>query len=119
MRRYSEQSIVFKTKDSEEVTCGVKIGILVVVVGAAADDPIPADNVDVALVIEEQVMIHDLHNVPNTFATLIGLLYCPNMDHPNCLRYTFEVVQKMFLKIGAENCTAKVQLICVFLFYSQ
>uniref|UniRef100_A0A8C7M1E0 Uncharacterized protein n=1 Tax=Oncorhynchus mykiss TaxID=8022 RepID=A0A8C7M1E0_ONCMY len=83
----------------------LKIGILVVVVGAAADDPIPADNVDVALVIEEQVIIHELHNVPNAFATLIGLLYCPNMDYPNCLRYTFEVVQKMFLKIGAENCT--------------
>lgn len=49
--------------------------------GAAADDPMPADNVDVALVIEEQVIIHELHNVPNAFATLIGL-YCLNMDYP-------------------------------------
>uniref|UniRef100_A0A674CKW8 Uncharacterized protein n=1 Tax=Salmo trutta TaxID=8032 RepID=A0A674CKW8_SALTR len=78
-------------------THGVKIGILVVVDGAAADDPMPADNVDV-----------ELHNVPNAFATLIGLLYCLNMDYPKCLRYTFEVVQRIFLKIGAENCTAKV-----------
>uniref|UniRef100_A0A674C4T0 TCTP domain-containing protein n=1 Tax=Salmo trutta TaxID=8032 RepID=A0A674C4T0_SALTR len=74
MRRYSGQSI--------EVTCGVKIGILVVVDGASADDQMPADNVDVSLVIEEQVIIHELHN---------------------CLRYTFEVVQKIFLNIGAEN----------------
>uniref|UniRef100_A0A4W5MGH3 Uncharacterized protein n=1 Tax=Hucho hucho TaxID=62062 RepID=A0A4W5MGH3_9TELE len=86
---------------------GVEIGIFVVVDGAAADDPMPADNVDVALVIEEQVIIHELHNVPSTFATLIGLLYCLNMDYPKCLRYAFEVVQKIFLKIGAENCTAK------------
>ncbi|CDQ80591.1 unnamed protein product [Oncorhynchus mykiss] len=92
-----------KTTDSEEVPRGVKIGILVVVDGAAADDPMLADNVDVALVIEEQVITHELHNVPNAFATLIGLLYCLNMDYPKCLRYTFEVVQKMLLKIGAEN----------------
>uniref|UniRef100_A0A4W5PDB8 Uncharacterized protein n=1 Tax=Hucho hucho TaxID=62062 RepID=A0A4W5PDB8_9TELE len=88
--------------------CSVKIGILVVVDGAAADDPMPADNVDIALVIEEQVIIQELYNVPNAFATLIGLLYCLNMDYPKCLRYTFKVVQKILLKIGAENCTAKV-----------
>lgn len=84
------------------------LAFLVVVDGAAADDPMPADNVDVALVIEEQVIIHELHNVPNAFATLIGLLNYLNMDYPKCLRNTFEVVQKILLKIGAENCTAKV-----------
>uniref|UniRef100_A0A8C7DHC4 Uncharacterized protein n=1 Tax=Oncorhynchus kisutch TaxID=8019 RepID=A0A8C7DHC4_ONCKI len=73
-----------------------------------SDDPMPVDNVDVALVIEEQVIIHELHNVPNTFAALIGLLYCLTMDYPNCLMYALEVVQKIFWKIGAENCTAKV-----------
>jgi hypothetical protein len=65
-------SVFQKTTDSEEVTRGVKIGV--VVDGSAADDPMPADNVDVALVEEEQV--HELHNVPNAFSTLIGLLYC-------------------------------------------
>ena len=43
---------------------------LVVVDGAAADDPTPPDDMDVALVIEE----HELHNVPNAFAILIGLV---------------------------------------------
>uniref|UniRef100_A0A8C7IZY9 Uncharacterized protein n=1 Tax=Oncorhynchus kisutch TaxID=8019 RepID=A0A8C7IZY9_ONCKI len=44
------------------------------------------------------IQVHELHNVLNAFATLIELLYCLNMDYPKCLRYTFEVVQKMFLK---------------------
>uniref|UniRef100_A0A8C7VET6 Uncharacterized protein n=1 Tax=Oncorhynchus mykiss TaxID=8022 RepID=A0A8C7VET6_ONCMY len=64
----------------------------------------PADNVDVALVIEEQVIIHELHNVPNAFATLIGLLYFLNMGYPKM----FEVVQKIFLKILVQKTTAEV-----------
>ncbi|KAJ7992500.1 hypothetical protein DPEC_G00279320 [Dallia pectoralis] len=68
----------------------------------------PADIVDIAILIEEQVVIDELHMFPNAFGTLIGLLYCLNMDYPKCLRYNIEVVQKLFLKIGHENCTAKV-----------
>uniref|UniRef100_A0A8C7JWP8 Uncharacterized protein n=1 Tax=Oncorhynchus kisutch TaxID=8019 RepID=A0A8C7JWP8_ONCKI len=64
----------------------------------------PADNVDVALVKEEQVIIHELHNVPNAFATLIGLLCCLNMGYPKM----FEVVQKIFLKILVQITTVEV-----------
>ncbi|KAJ7996476.1 hypothetical protein DPEC_G00237460 [Dallia pectoralis] len=92
-----------KTTDLEEVIRGVKIGILVIVDGAGADDPMPADIVDVAILIEEQVVIDELHTFPNAFGTLIGLLYCLNMDYPKCLSEVNGVLVSSYLSIHGDT----------------
>ena len=64
--------------------------------------------IDVAVVLEEHIILHDLRDVANAFATLMGLLYCLDTDYPKGLRYTFELIQKVFMGIGSDNCSAKV-----------
>lgn len=53
----------------------------------------PVDVVDVAVVLEEIVVL-DLQDVQNAFDTLFGLLYALYIDYPKELRYTFEVIHQ-------------------------
>uniref|UniRef100_A0A3Q0RV90 Uncharacterized protein n=1 Tax=Amphilophus citrinellus TaxID=61819 RepID=A0A3Q0RV90_AMPCI len=42
-----------------------------------------------------------LHDVPNAFANLMGLMYILKLNYPKDLRYTFEVIQHLFMGVGA------------------
>ena len=64
--------------------------------------------VDVAVILEEHIILRELRDVPNGFAVLMGLLYCLNIDYPNELKYTFEVIQKVIMDIGGSTCSARV-----------
>ena len=85
----------------------MEIGILVV----TEENPgnlLPKEIIDVALVLEEEIVLHDLKDVPNAFALLIGLLYALNIDYPKDLKYTFEVIQKVIMNIGGDACSSRV-----------
>ncbi|MEQ2289748.1 hypothetical protein AMECASPLE_036425 [Ameca splendens] len=56
--------------------------------------------VDVPVVLEEAVVLTDLKDIPSAVAMLMGLLYCLNIRYPNDRKYTFEVIQKVFMNIG-------------------
>ena len=64
--------------------------------------------VNVAVVLEEEVVMDNLPDYTNAFILLFGLLYALNLEYSKDLKYTFEVVQKVFLHLGDE-CTARVQ----------
>lgn len=83
------------------------IGILVVTEENSAN-LLPKEIIDVALVLEEEIVLHYLKDVPNAFVLLIGLLYALNIDYPKDLKYTFEVIQKVILNIGGDACSSKV-----------
>ncbi|KAA0710011.1 hypothetical protein E1301_Tti018248 [Triplophysa tibetana] len=74
----------------EDVIKGVVIGILV------------------ALVIEEQVIMHHLSDIPNAFLNLMGLVYALNLNYPKELKFTSEVIQHLFIGLGSDSCTARV-----------
>lgn len=85
------------------------IGLLIVAgEGGSKQELLAKEIVDVAVVLEEHIILHDLRDVGNAFATLMGLLYCLNIDYPKGLKYTFELIQKVFVGIGSGNCSAKV-----------
>ncbi|KAL6491380.1 hypothetical protein MHYP_G00017250, partial [Metynnis hypsauchen] len=86
---------------------GMTIGIQAVV--EDVKEPLPALGSDVVLVMEEHVVLRQLGDVPNALMNLMGLLYALNMDYPKDLKYTFEVIQRLFVGIGMESCTARVQ----------
>lgn len=94
--------------DPEE-TCvkGVDLGILAVVddVGTRRSSP---TTISIVLVIEEQIVLDDVCDLPTAFALLFGLIYSLNLDYPKELRYTFEVIQKVFMNLGTQ-CSARVQ----------
>ncbi|KAI4876115.1 hypothetical protein NFI96_026139, partial [Prochilodus magdalenae] len=92
--------------DREDVIKGMTIGILAVV--EEVKEPLPAIYSDVVLVMEEHAVLRKLGYVPNAFMNLMGPLYALNMNYPNDLKYTFEVIQRLFMGIGIESCTARV-----------
>ncbi|KAI4901189.1 hypothetical protein NFI96_030486 [Prochilodus magdalenae] len=92
--------------DRKDVIKGMTIGILAVV--EDVKEPLPAIYSDVVLVMEEHAILRKLGDVPNAFMNLMGLLYALNMNYPKDLRYTFEVIRRLFMGIGIESCTARV-----------
>ncbi|KAK2827017.1 hypothetical protein Q7C36_017943 [Tachysurus vachellii] len=81
----------------EDVIKAVVIGILVVVENVM--EPLPAFYNDVALVIEEEVLMHHLTDIPNAFLNLMGLVYALNLDYPKELKFTFEAIQRLFIEL--------------------
>lgn len=82
------------------------LGIITVVEDVT--DPIPCDSDDVALVIEEEVVLRGLGDIPNAYVNMMGLLYAFNINYPKNLKYTFEVIQRLLMNIGADMCSARV-----------
>ncbi|KAG9279659.1 sterile alpha motif domain-containing protein 3-like [Astyanax mexicanus] len=96
------------TEALEDHTKNVKIGIFEVVKGSAEPSRSHTSVVNVAVVLEEEVVMANLPDYTNAFILLFGLLYALNIEYTKDLKYTFEVVQKVFLHLGNE-CTARVQ----------
>ncbi|XP_057192279.1 sterile alpha motif domain-containing protein 3-like isoform X2 [Triplophysa rosa] len=94
------------TDSEEEMTRGMTLGILTVV--ADVTDPIPCSSSDVALVIEEAVVLRGLGDIPNAYVNMMGLLYALNINYPKNLRYTFEVIQRLLMNISADTCSSRV-----------
>ncbi|XP_039591916.1 uncharacterized protein LOC120515213 [Polypterus senegalus] len=91
----------------EDIVRGMNIGLLLITEENPASF-LPQEIIDVAVVLEEQIVLHDLKDVPNAFVLLMGLLYALNINYPKELRNTFEVIQKILMNIGGDTCSAKV-----------
>ncbi|KAL7837261.1 hypothetical protein SRHO_G00269720 [Serrasalmus rhombeus] len=88
------------TESEEQVAKGVNIGILLI--------QEEEDVLDFSVVLEEQIVLNGIRDFPHAVAMLVGLLFALNIDYPKELRYTFEVIQKVLLNIGGEQCSARV-----------
>lgn len=66
------------------------------------DDSAPASGAYIAVIIEEDIIIQDLPDLPTAFAYLFGLIYALNLKYPKELRYTFETIQRVSLGIGID-----------------
>lgn len=82
------------------MTKGMAVGILKVVDGV--------EEIDFGVVLEEKIIFSSLNDFPKAVELLMGLLYTLNIDYPKCLRYTFEVIQKVLMDIGGRQCSALV-----------
>ncbi|XP_056105890.1 uncharacterized protein LOC130084457 [Rhinichthys klamathensis goyatoka] len=94
------------TDPEEDFIKGMVIGILLVV--EDVKEPLPVSYNDVAIVIEEKIVMRHLADVPNAVVNLMGLLYMLNLDYPKEMKFTFEVIQRLFMGIGSETCTPRV-----------
>ncbi|XP_056123949.1 uncharacterized protein LOC130102080 [Rhinichthys klamathensis goyatoka] len=106
-----EPASISKTiKDTEALgphTKAMKMRILEVTDSSTNSGPFPTV-VNVAVVLEEEVVMDNLGYFTNALMMLFGLLYAVNMEYPKDLRYTFEAVQKIILNLGKEY-TARIQ----------
>uniref|UniRef100_A0A1A8A8R1 Si:ch211-182e10.4 n=1 Tax=Nothobranchius furzeri TaxID=105023 RepID=A0A1A8A8R1_NOTFU len=88
------------TDPEEEQTRGLSVGILTVL---EDDGTSPAVNVmNLAVVVEETIILQDLPDLPTAFGFVFGLIYVLNLQYPKDLRYTFETVQKICMGLGTD-----------------
>ncbi|XP_039477868.1 uncharacterized protein LOC120443361 [Oreochromis aureus] len=95
------------TDPVERVTRGVTVGILTVLedyVGPNSQSTV----INTAIVLEEDIILDDLPDLPTAFAYLFGLLYGLNMEFPKELKYTFEAVQHIFMELTS-TCSQRIR----------
>ncbi|KAK0151160.1 Sterile alpha motif domain-containing protein 3 [Merluccius polli] len=89
------------TDADDQQSKGIKMGVLTVL---DDDDAI----IDIALVLEEAIVLKDISDTPTALAYLFGLLYALNMEFPKELKYTFETIQHIFMEMST-NCSQRVR----------
>ncbi|XDV36531.1 hypothetical protein PO909_006288 [Leuciscus waleckii] len=79
--RRSEEGGWARPTDEEEVVKGMNVGLLVVTEKNTAK-LLPKEIIDVAVVLEEEIVLDGLKDVSNAFAVLMGLLYALDITYP-------------------------------------
>ncbi len=71
------------------------------------EDP---EDTDVKIVLEGEVVLENLNNVAHATAMLFGLIYSLNLSYPKNLKYFFEAVQNIIMKLDDGKCLSpKIQ----------
>ncbi|MED6265705.1 hypothetical protein CHARACLAT_028283 [Characodon lateralis] len=95
------------TDCEDDLIKGMLVGILLIIKDVS--EPLPSSYCDTIDVLEANVVIRHLCYLPSTVMTLMGLMYVLNLNYPRDLKYTFEVIQHLFLGIGIDSCSARVR----------
>ncbi|KAL0978903.1 hypothetical protein UPYG_G00177450 [Umbra pygmaea] len=100
---------ICQSANSEEVAKRVDVGLLIITEEEESEqDPLSKDIVDVGVILEEHIVLHNLADIAIAFAMLMGLLYSLNIDYPKGLKYTFEMIQKVVMDVGGGTCSARI-----------
>ncbi|KAJ8404016.1 hypothetical protein AAFF_G00343660 [Aldrovandia affinis] len=91
----------------DEMMKGMSLGLLIAHEGLL-QDPFPHAVFDMTVVVEETFVVHQLGDVAKGFAVLMGVIYCLNHDYPTQLKYFFELLRKVIMKIGEDHCSARI-----------
>nr|XP_033944583.1 uncharacterized protein LOC117450756 isoform X2 [Pseudochaenichthys georgianus]XP_033944584.1 uncharacterized protein LOC117450756 isoform X2 [Pseudochaenichthys georgianus] len=86
---------------------GMQVGLLIGHEGPLLDS-FPLEVFNVAVVVEEKIILHDLRDVPTGFAMLMGAIYCLNLEYPRNMKYSFEFLQKVIMTIKPDQCSARI-----------
>ncbi|KAF4102562.1 hypothetical protein G5714_017362 [Onychostoma macrolepis] len=86
---------------------GMQLGLLI---GYEGDnqDAFPREVFNVAVVVEETVVLHNFKDVPSSFAMLLGIIYCVNLEYLRAMKYSFEFLQRVVMKIKPDQASARV-----------
>ncbi|CAL8406512.1 unnamed protein product [Arctogadus glacialis] len=47
-------------------------------------------------------------DVPSSFTMLLGIIYCVNLEYPRAMKYSFEFLQRVVMKIKPDEASARV-----------
>ncbi|XP_077104199.1 uncharacterized protein LOC143757122 [Siphateles boraxobius] len=94
-----------KCNETEDGTKGVSVGILYVMEDIIQTTSPMIQNI--AVVLEEVVVLEDVPDPSTALAYLFGLLYALNFSYPKNLKYTFDAIQNLFMELGS-GCTQRV-----------
>ncbi|XP_051804017.1 uncharacterized protein LOC127533931 [Acanthochromis polyacanthus] len=86
---------------------GLQLGLLIGFEGGQ-QGAIPVEIFDVAVVVEETIVLHNIKDVAQSFAMLMGIIYCVNLKYPDAMKYSFEFLQRVVMKIKPDQASARV-----------
>lgn len=86
---------------------GMQVGMLIEHEGPL-QDAFSLKVFNVAVVVDERLILHDIRDVPTGFAMLLGVIYCLNLEYPRNMRYAFEFLQKVIMSIKPDQYSARV-----------
>ncbi|XP_029995424.1 uncharacterized protein LOC115422931 [Sphaeramia orbicularis] len=66
---------------------------------------------DVGIIVEGVQVLHGLKDVTTACALLFGIIYDLNLSYPTNLRYTFEFIQKILMKLDTHRLSTKIQVL--------
>ena len=95
-----------ETDPDDEAAKGVTVGILYVLEDCVAEASSPKIQ-NIAIILEESIVVKDLPDTPSALAYLLCLHYALNISYPEDLKYTLETLQKVFMEIGPK-CSNRV-----------
>lgn len=100
--------LLFKAnaENLDEAMKGMQLGILIGYEGEQG--AIPHDIFNVAVVVEETIVLHNIKDVAHSFAMLMGVIYCVNLEYPDAMKYSFEFLQRVVMKIKPDQASARV-----------
>ncbi|CAG5994542.1 unnamed protein product, partial [Menidia menidia] len=85
---------------------GMQVGLLIACEGSE-QGAIPHEVFDVAVVVEETIVLHNIKDLTVGFAMLMGVIYCINLKYPNDMKYSFEFLQRVVMKISPDHASAQ------------
>ncbi|KAI4871435.1 hypothetical protein NFI96_013057 [Prochilodus magdalenae] len=89
------------TDPEDEQTKGLSVGVLVVLEDGISVASSSANIQNIAIVLEETIVLEELSDISAGFAYLFGLLCALNLSYPKDLRYTFDAIQNVFMELGS------------------
>lgn len=93
--------------DADDVALrGVAVGILYVHEDCGPGRSTRVQNI--AVILEERIVLQDIPDTPTALAYLFGLLYALNISYPKALKYTFDTLQNVFMEMDSK-CTQRVR----------
>ncbi|KAL2081506.1 hypothetical protein ACEWY4_023359 [Coilia grayii] len=94
------------TSEDDMAVKGMAVGILYVLEDCGLERSPKVQNI--AVILEERVVLQDISDTPTALAYLFGLLYILNISYPKALLNTFDALQNVFMEID-RKCTPCVQ----------
>ena len=94
-------------KTPDTILRGTEVGLLIRHEGPL-HDAFPLEVFNVAVVVEEKIILHNMRDVPTSFVMLLGAIYCLNLEYPLSMRYSLEFLQKVIMSIKPDQCSARV-----------
>lgn len=86
---------------------GMRVGLLIGHEGVL-HNAFPMQVFNVAVVVEETIILPAIRDVATGFAMLMGTIYCLNLEYPSEMKYSFEFMQRAIMKIIPDHCSARI-----------
>ncbi len=99
-----------ESDDDDDSFCDLDIEILLIErEGAVLTSSQHLSPTSLKVIIEGEVIMDNIHNLPKAMCILFGLMYALHLNYPKTMKLTFEFIQQVLLSLGHTDLKPKLQ----------